>query len=235
MIDIIILIFLILGFLLGFKRGMISSFISLVGMICIVILSFSLKNFLSVFLYEHLPFFHFFGLLNGISILNILFYEGIAFLILFSLFFILFKIILKVSKILDKILKLTIVFTIPSKIIGGILGLLESYLIIFMVLFLLNLPVFHTNVIQSSKLKKEILYNTPYLSDKIQNYNDVTTEFIELKKSFKNNFNDEKFHLETIDLFLKYHIISKESLKKLIKEDKIEINGVDKVLEKYEI
>ena len=233
MVDIIILIFFAFGFLLGFKKGMISSFVSLVGMILVIALSFLLKNPLSVFLYEHLPFFHFFGFLNGISILNILLYEAIAFVILFSVFMILLKIILKVSKVLDKLIKMTIILTLPSKIIGGILGILQSYLIMFAILFFLNLSLFHVEFIQHSKMKSFILNETPILSYETKKYNEIANEFITLKGKFKNNFNDEKFHLETIDLFLKYNIITKDSLEKLIRKDKIKIKNMDKVLVKY--
>lgn len=232
MVDIVILIFLTFGFILGFKRGMISSFISLIGMFFIVILSFICKNYLSIFLYEHLPFFNFFGLFNGISILNILLYEGIAFIILLSVFSLLFKIILRMSKILDKALTLSIVFTIPSKMLGGIFGLLENYLIVFMVLFFLNLPIFHTDMFEYSKMKEPILHKTPYLSNKIQDYNKVADEFITIKNFYKSDFNNEEFHLETIRLFLKYHIISEKSLQKLIDDDKIQIKDIKKVLEK---
>ena len=55
-VDIIILIFLAFGAVLGFKRGFTKQLVSLVGIFAIIILSFLLKNPVSVFLYNNLPF-----------------------------------------------------------------------------------------------------------------------------------------------------------------------------------
>ena len=58
-VDIIILIFLAFGAILGFKRGFTRQLVSLVGMFAIVILAFIFKNPVSVILYNNLPFFNF--------------------------------------------------------------------------------------------------------------------------------------------------------------------------------
>ena len=71
-IDIVILIFLGFGALLGFKRGFTRQLVSLVGIFVIIILSFLLKNPISVFLYNNLPFFNFGGIFKDITVLNIL-------------------------------------------------------------------------------------------------------------------------------------------------------------------
>ena len=81
--DYLILIIIILGALYGYKRGFIGSLINFIGTIVVIILAFYLKNPISVFLYEHFPFFKISGFYSGISVYNILIYEGISFLITF--------------------------------------------------------------------------------------------------------------------------------------------------------
>ena len=125
-IDIIVLIFLGFGALLGFKRGFTRQLVSLIGIFVIIVLSFIFKNPVSVFLYKNLPFFNFGGIFKDITVLNILVYEILAFIIVFLLLTVVFRVLLKVTKIFEKILTVTIILGIPSKILGSILGVLES-------------------------------------------------------------------------------------------------------------
>ena len=111
--DIIILIFLAFGALLGFKRGFTRQLVALVGLVVIIILSFLLKNPISVLLYNNLPFFNLGGVFKDITILNILIYEAIAFLIVFSILSIVYKILIRITNIFEKILKATIILSIP--------------------------------------------------------------------------------------------------------------------------
>ena len=53
-VDIIIIIFLIFGALLGFKRGFTRELVSFIGMFAIIVLAFILKNPVSVILYKNL-------------------------------------------------------------------------------------------------------------------------------------------------------------------------------------
>ena len=84
-VDVIIIALLILGGVAGFKAGVIKKLTDFIGMFVVIILAFYLKNYISVIMYENLPFFNFFGLINGIDALNILLYE--VFSILFKSFF----------------------------------------------------------------------------------------------------------------------------------------------------
>ena len=42
-----------------------------------------------------------------------------------------------------------------------------------------------------------------------------------------------EFNKETLDLFLKYNVVSVDSVDKLIKDNKLKIDGIDEVLVKY--
>ena len=42
-----------------------------------------------------------------------------------------------------------------------------------------------------------------------------------------------EFNKETLDLFLKYNVVSIDSVDKLIKDNKLKIDGIDEVLVKY--
>ena len=124
-IDIGIILFILSGAIIGLKRGFTKQLVSSIGFILIVILSFILKNPVSIFFYEHLPFFKFLLLATSIfekvlkatiilgipskilgAILGFIQYFILAFIILYVLNFPTFN-ILDDSKLKDPILKHT--------------------------------------------------------------------------------------------------------------------------------
>ena len=149
-IDAIIFLIILMGAVVGFKNGVIRQTVSLVGFLLVVILAFILKNPLSLWMYEHLPFFNFWGILKGVTVINILLYEMLAFLILLALFAVILRIILFAAKIIEKILDFTIILGIPSKILGLFIGALEYYLVVFVLLYVVTLPIFNIKTINDS-------------------------------------------------------------------------------------
>ena len=127
-VDAIIILIILLGGVIGFKEGIIKKLTSVIGLILVVILSFTLKNYLSVIFYENLPFFDLWGAFKGIQVLNIIFYEMLAFLIIASVLTLVYRLFLGVSGLIEKILKATVILSIPSKILGFFAGLLENYI-----------------------------------------------------------------------------------------------------------
>ena len=230
-VDLLIIVIIIFGALIGFKHGVFRQLISALGFILSVVFAFLFKNILSTFLYEHLPFFKFGGLFKGVSVLNILLYELIAFLIVLGIFLLIFKILKIVTNILETVLKLTIVLGIPSKLLGIVVGALQYFVIVFILLYILSLPVFQLSILEGSKFKDGILTHTPILSSFVKKSVDIFDEFSELTEKYKTEENSDKFNEEALDLFLKYKLISVKSVKKLISDNKIKVN--DSILEKY--
>lgn len=221
-VDIIIVLLLISGFITGYKKGLIKQAISTIGLIVIVVLSFLLKNNLSIILYEKCPFFTV-GLLKNYSSLNILFYELISFFIIFLVLSIILNIILKITGIAEKILDDSSIFRTLFKVLGGLLGALESYISIFVILLILSMPIFSLNFtkyINKSKLKNHIMNNTLLISNiaepLVKTINSVND--LEIQK----NIGKEEFNCKTIEIFKKNKIISEESLEYLYKQGKID-------------
>lgn len=222
-VDIIILIVLAFGALAGFKAGVIKKTADFVGMLAVIILSFYLKNYLSVIMYENLPFLNFGGFIKGIEAINILFYEILAFLIVFSLLLILFRIILMVTGFIEKILKATIILSIPSKLLGIIVGTIEMYMYVFIILVVLTLPIIKVPYIRESKISNFMLNNTPILSnvsdEMVSTYNDIYKIVDE-----RDNKTNEQLNDEVIKLLLDKKVITRKSLDKLIEKDKIHVS-----------
>lgn len=224
-IDAVIILFLLAGIVLGFKRGAIQSVATLVGTVLVVVISYYLKNPLSVLMYTYLPFFKLSGIFEGVTVINILIYEAIAFLIVFSLLSMLLKIILKITGIVSKIVDHSIILTLPSKIIGALVGFFEAYIFIFIALFVFSQFTFSSTVLNDSKYTNIILSKTP-LGGSFENSYKAIQEI--------SKFNDKKTNnYDALDILLKYDIVTPENANKLLENGKIKIIGGNKLIESY--
>lgn len=219
-IDLIIIVFLIVGAALGFKNGAIKTLVSFVGTFVIIILAFMFKDVISTILYENLPFFGFWGVLKGVQVINIVFYEIIAFLLVFGVLSFLLHILIVVTGLFEKILKMTVILSLPSKIIGIFVGLLQYYVYIFIVLFVLSLPMFHMNEIEESKYANMILNETPVISDYSSKSVAIYNEVYDVVKE-RNNKTNEQLNKEVMEVMLKNKFITYESAKYLIESNKV--------------
>lgn len=232
-VDAIIILFLLIGALIGFKRGIIQSATIFLGIIFVIILAYYLKNPLSKLMYTYLPFFEFSGALKGVTVLNILIYEAIAFLVVFFVLDAILQIAIKATGILEKILKFTIVLGIPSKIAGAIFGLLEQFIYVFVFLFLLSRLSFTASYINESSLGPKILNNTPIISNILESSYQAFDEIYSLKEKYENRNDEDSYNREALDILLKYDIITIESAEDLIENEKLKIPDVDSILNKY--
>ena len=234
-IDVIIILTLIMGVVLGYKSGFFKSSIEAIGAIAAVILSFYLKNLLAPILFKFCPFFHFSGEFKGLTVLNIILYEVIAFLIIFALLIIVVKVLVELSEKFEKVLDFTIILGIPSKILGGVFGFIEAYCIVFILLFVFAQLSFSAIVLHDSKLTNPILSHTPLLSNITNNSYSAFKEVYNMRKKYRNNKDIEGYNLASLDVMLKYEIVTVDDVKDLKNRGKLQIKGIDNVINKYEV
>ena len=233
-VDIIIIVLIVIGGIIGWKRGVIKEIAGTVGIVLVTVFSFLLKNPVSIVFYENLPFFRFGGIFKGVTALNILLYELIAFLIVFIVLMILWKLVLLASGLIQRILDMSFLLGIPSKILGFLVGAIEFYLICFVTIYILSFPIFNIKEVRESDYAKFILNDTPIISNFVDNNKEFVDEFVSLKEKYDNAESANQFNYETLDLFLKYDIIDIKSAKKLRERNKLKIDGIDNLLKKYE-
>lgn len=232
-VDYLFIGLIILFGLKGLKNGAIKEVASLVGGVIVLIIAFTLKNPVSVYMYKHLPFFNFGGLLNGISVLNVIIYELIAFVLVASILMIIYRLLLSVTSIIDKIIKLTVILEIPSKIIGLLLGLAEGFLFGFIILFLAYHVNYSRNMIVESKYGVKIMNSTPYLSKKVKPLMKASEKILKIANDYKDQKDRNEANAKALDVLLKYKIISRDNAEYLVKTGKLKIKNIDKVIEKY--
>lgn len=233
-IDVIIILFLLAGVVIGFKKGVIETGVNLVGNIIIILFAFLLKDTLASILYSNLPFLDFPGFFSGVTVINILFYEALSFLIIYVILKLVLRIILKLTNFIQKILDATIILGFPSKILGAVLGLVEAYIFLFIILFLLKLVPFTQPILQDSKYTDKILTKSPVLSQVVSDSYDTVKEILSLKINYKNSSKNE-LNIQCLDIMLKYKIISVDNTQKLIDSGKLKINDVESILGKYRV
>ncbi len=233
--DIFIIVFVLLGAFIGYKQGAITSFLNMVGTLLIFVLSFYLKGPVSMILFEAFPFNIESGIFEGISSINFLVYEGIAFVICEIVLTILFKIILKVTKIFNSIVNKIVILAIPNKIIGALFGVLRYFIFGFFLLFICSLIPYTSKYIKDSKFSIGILNNTPILTNITKDFNNSIKDIYELidKYDEKSEVAKESIDYDALDILLKYNIVSVDTIKKMDENGKIKIDNIDELISKY--
>lgn len=221
-VSIIIVVFLIVGAIIGCVRGFTRELVSLIGIFAVVVFAFLFKNPISVFFYTHLPFIKGISILKDVPVLNILFYEVVAFLVLFFVFLMILRLIAFIASMFEKLLDFTIILGIPSKILGAMLGAIEAFIYVFVSLYVLKLPIFEQKYINKSKLADNILSSTPILTNICDKTLSTFNEVIELKDKYKVVEDKLDFNQQVLNILIKDKIITKENAKLLIEQKKLE-------------
>ena len=242
-VDIIIILFILIGAVAGFKKGAIKSLVALVGTIVIIVLSYLLKNPVATLLLKYVPFMelhgdrnfkdNFSGAWNGLVTLNILLYEGIAYVIVFAVLAGILGSLVNLSALVEKLLDATIILGIPSKIIGAVLGFVESIAFAFIVLFVL-LQVNETHeAIAKSSLANSILEKTPVLKSLVENTYNAIVDISELKDKYQNDPTRDAYNAEILNIMLDYEVIMPDLAEDLVKSGKVSFVGAEAVIEKF--
>ena len=231
LIDIVIILFIIMGAIIGFKQGALQKLTSFVGTFVIIIVAFMFKDNLSVLFYENLPFFNLWGVFKGIEILNVVLYQILAFVFIFLLLLFDLRVLLVVTGLLELILKFTVILNIPSKILGIFVGAVEYYVYAFLILFVLSLPVFNITMIKESNYATKILEETPLLSEFADETVVLYGEIYNIIDN-RNNKTEEQLNEEVLVFMLENDFITYDSTMKLVEKNKLHLDDTS-FIEQY--
>lgn len=214
--DVIIVLIFILGMYLGLKQGFLKGIISLVGISIILFISFLFRDNLADIMLKMLPFFKFSGAYKDITSLNILIYEGIAFMAIFIFLFGFLAIILGISGLIQKLIDHSIVLTLPSKIASILVGFVNALVITFVLLFILLNINPARKYVYNSFISKIIMERTIVLSKETTNNYLAYEEINNVVDECKNSKNKNKCNTDVANTLIKYDIISKDDVEELI-------------------
>ncbi len=171
MVDLVIIVLLLLGILIGLKRGFILQIFHLFGFATALVVATYYYDKLAPHLVLWVPYPELANDSMWAHFLQALplekgYYNAIAFAIIFFAVRIGLQII---ASMLDFVAALPILNSI-NRILGALLGFIEIYLLIFIILFILALtPLsFIQSWINDSRIALMMIENTPILSEKIK-------------------------------------------------------------------
>ena len=229
LIDYAIIVILIIFAIIGFKRGVFKSLVSFLGFVIIIFLAYVLKNFLGDIFVLNLPFIKFGNFLGGAATLNIVMYQALAFVIILIILELIYRFLITITGVFEKLLKFTVILGIPSKLLGMVVGFLEGYVIIYLALFFLNQPFLKVEFINDSKYVPIILNNSPVISSFADSSLKVVNEIRDITKIQ----NKEEIDVQLTDLLLKRKVVSPEVMQKLVDKKKIDVEGIQNIINKY--
>lgn len=233
--DVGIILLLIMFLIVGFKNGVIREAFALIGIIAVFILSFVFKGLLGNLMCIILPFFKLSGVIEGFSVINILIYQIIAFMLVFAILLTIYEIFLKISKFIQKLVNLTIILILPSKLLGAVVSLIKGVIVLFAVFIVLMIPLKNSELFTGSTMVNQILYKTPILSQSSNNYINTVEEIYNLAEKVSNKkISTNDANLELLDMMLKHKIVNKSTVESLVKLHKLDdVNNIETVLQKY--
>ena len=233
--DLGIILLLIMFLIVGFKNGVIREAFALIGIIAVFILSFVFKGLLGNLMCIILPFFKLSGVIEGFSVINILIYQIIAFMLVFAILLTIYEIFLKISKFIQKLVNLTIILILPSKLLGAVVSLIKGVIVLFAVFIVLMIPLKNSELFTGSTMVNQILYKTPILSQSSNNYINTVEEIYNLAEKVSNKeISTNDANLELLDMMLKHKIVNKSTVESLVKLHKLDdVNNIETVLQKY--
>lgn len=235
--DIVIILLILMFAVVGWKQGLIKEAVQLVGMIAILVISFMFKDELGNIFCKWLPFFDFTGSsVEGLTALNILIYQLLAFLAIFMVLYGVYSLVLKLSGIFQKIIDWTLILALPSKLGGLIIGFIEGYILVFIVLLLIMaLPLNFTSHFRNSDIVNKMVYETPILSSAAKDVTNSLSEVYDLADQVINKKLDtNEANLKMIDTMLKYDLVTPKTVEQLVVLDKLKgISGIDAVVNNY--
>ncbi|TDQ39173.1 CvpA family protein [Aureibacillus halotolerans] len=170
MLNLVLLLILFIGIMVGLRRGLILQVVHLAGLVLSFVVAFMYYKELGEKITLWVPYSGAeegaFSLFENAPFLEQAFYNGVAFAILFFVT----KVILQIlGTMLDFLADLPILHGI-NRILGAVFGFVEVYLIVFVLLYVgALLPVEQVQeAIDHSSIAKNIIEQTPILSQQIK-------------------------------------------------------------------
>lgn len=228
LVDIGLLVIVIFSVIGGYKSGVIKSTVSLVVLLMSAIIAYQLKDYVASFLIDLMPFVNFGGIFDNITTINILFYHGAAFLVIFIIIYSIFSIVVTLAGFLDKLLKMTIILALPDKLLGAVVGFIKGTIFAFVIIFVLaQLPYTQEYVIEST-YGYQVLNRTPVIRIVLADCTVISSDIADIIMNVDTE--DENYVTETqmeiMSVFIRYGLITAEKAQELVDDEKVYLPGV---------
>ena len=227
-VSIFVILIIISDIIDGYKKGFLESGVKFLKTLVAMLIAYFCKAPLSKYMYLNLPFFQLEGIFKGVSSLNVIIYEIIAFFVIFALVLLIINIVSAILKLDEKVLRLVSIIGVPNKIMGAVINGLKSIVLLYfgLSLFFVGANFMKWDVGESLGT---YIVEMPLLKNTFGNILDSCNEITDLAVEYENIQDKEELNNKSIDILLEYDIISEENLELLIESGKIDysVNKVD--------
>lgn len=220
-ISIIVILVLVSDIIAGYKKGFLENTIKFLRVVISMLIAYLFKGPLSSYLYLNYPFFNLDGIFKGVSSVNILIYEVIAFFVLYIIVSLILKIICDILKLEERLLRLISFIGVPNKIMGAVVGGLKSLIILYFILSALYVGSSFLNI-DTGRSVGDYVVELPVLKDTFGEVLNSWDDITELAVEYENVQDKEQLNKESIDILLEYGIINQENLDVLIEAGKVQ-------------
>ncbi len=237
-VSILVILIFVADVIAGYRKGFLEGGVKFLKTIIAMLSAYFMKAPLSKYMYLNLPFFRLEGLFKGVTSLNILIYEVIAFFLVFILVLVILNVVSTLLKLDEKVLRLVSIIGVPNKIMGAIIGGLKSIVFLYFCLTLFFVVSNYLKIDTGESLGDYVV-NTPILKSTFGNVLDSFDQITDLAVQYENIQDKDELNKKSIDILLEYDIITQENLDLLIDAGKVQYS-VDnaeeqkEVLDKYE-
>ena len=221
-ISIIVILVLVSDIIAGYKKGFLENTIKFLRVVISMIIGYLFEGSLSSYLYLN---YHFFNLV-GVSSVNILIYEVIAFFVLYIIVSLILKIICDILKLEERLLRLISIIGVPNKIMGAIFGGLKSLIFLYFILSLFFVVSTFFEIDTGESLGDYIV-DIPILKNTFGSVLDSFDQISELALEYEHIQDKSQLNTDAIDILLKYDIISEDNLELLIESGKVDYSITD--------
>lgn len=232
-VSLLVVLIFIADIVAGYKKGFLESGVKFLKTVVAMLIAYFFKAPLSKYLYLNFPFFKLSGIFKGVTAVNILLYEVIAFFVVFILVLVILNIISSVLKLDEKVLRLVSIIGVPNKIMGAIVGGLKSIIFLYFVLSIFFV-VSNFMKLDTGESLGDYIVEIPVLKNTFGSVLDSFDQISDLAVEYENVQDKEQLNNESIDILLKYDIITEENLELLIKAGKVQY-AVDNAAEQKDL
>ncbi|MFI3260524.1 MAG: CvpA family protein [bacterium] len=227
-VDIGMLVIILCSMLFCSKSGVVKSAIGLAALVVSAILAFQFKDSVANYFIDLMPFVNFAGPFENLTTINVLFYHGASFILLFVVIYSILNIVIVVAGFVDKLVNATVILAVPNKILGAVVGFIQGVMLSFVIIFVLVQMPHTQQFVIDSDYGFVLLNRTPIIKDVLAQCTVVATDIAVLitENEKETKADIDYIQKEIMSIYVKYGVLTAEYAQELIDTDKVSLPGV---------
>jgi uncharacterized membrane protein required for colicin V production len=213
--------------LMGIVRGIRISLVRVIVVVVAIIIAYVVKDYVVEWLIEFMPFYSWQDPFKSIPTINILFYNAVAFGVIFIVIAAILAIITS-AEIFDYVYNSKAIYIVLDKLFGMLVGAVEGLFMAFAVVSILSQLAPTFMLVFESKYGDVILERTPIVRNVLAKSTNASEDIYTLVDKYdKLGLSDrEAFNMEVLQISVRRKIISTTKAQYLIDNERINISGI---------